>query len=100
MTDTMSTMGAYTKMVAKALVKNKDDLLFSLIPGAADAVLFDYEQIKRRGALTMFPDGRQVFSWDGKPLVEFYQIESAIDGNGRITMTQPYRMLTQKKGVP
>jgi len=34
-----------------------------------------------RAALHVFPDGREVFLWDFKPLVEFYPPTFRMDGN-------------------
>ena len=81
----------------KVLMENhsaqKDKLIKTAIGTNNDWVLFDLSQIAKRGQRNIFPDGREVFIWDGKPLIEFYPIETSFDGT-KMTVTQKYRVYT------
>ena len=45
------------------------------------AYMIDIEQFKRHGLRKLFPDGREEFSYDGKPLFEVMPLEFAKEGD-------------------
>ena len=71
------------RLIAKAILKT----------GGADsaaAIFIDHNLIKRHGTMTHFPDGREIFAWDGKPVIEFYPPTMDLDGVN-MKISQNYR---------
>jgi hypothetical protein len=74
-------------------VRQKEELIKTAIGINDNAILLDLSSVPRRGQRNVFPDGREVFVWDGKPIIEFYPIETSSDG-AKMTVTQRYRIYT------
>jgi len=60
-----------------------------------ECVIVTPDRIRRHGVIAKLADGREVFSWDGKPLIEFYPIETSFDATEmKMKVTQKYRLYT------
>lgn len=87
-----------------------DDLVGHLSSGLAgkkDAIISEvldrelgagwkYAEIRTRGTMTTYPNGREVFSIDGKPLLEFWPVElteEKTEMGWKIHASQRYRAL-------
>lgn len=81
------------EMLSDKHITSKDSLILDAIERRDGTALIFLSQARHRGSITQFPDGREVFSWDGKPLIEFYPIQTSLDGL-KMTVTQKYRTLT------
>lgn len=81
------------KSAAKELSDKKDSLIKEAITFmiGEDWVL---EDIKRRGTFGIFPDGKEVFSFDGRSLLEFHGISSQANiGSLKTTIELMYKKL-------
>lgn len=56
-------------------------------------MIYDAEDLKQNGRLEFYPNGTSVFSYKGKPLLEFSQFETVFEDN-KATLTQKYRRLS------
>lgn len=53
----------------------------------------DIEDLKQNAKVDVYADGTSIFSYKGKPLLEFTKIEIVFEGN-KATLTQKYRRLS------
>ncbi|OHD24896.1 MAG: hypothetical protein A2Y38_16320 [Spirochaetes bacterium GWB1_59_5] len=81
------------KDAAAIVVSNKDNqILSSILRVCPGFTMSDISEIMRRGRIDVYPDKTEVFHWDGQPLIKFWPMELNME-NGKITATQPYRVL-------
>lgn len=81
-------------MLSGRVVLSKDQLIKEVIlkNDGIECAVIDLDRVKLRGTMTSWPNGRETFYWDGKPLIEFYPIQTFFDGV-KTTVTQKYRTL-------
>lgn len=83
----------YIEMLSRKHTASKDSLILDAIERRDGTALIFLSQAKHRGLITQFPDGREIFVWDGKPLIEFYPITTSFDGT-KMKVEQKYRLYT------
>ena len=81
--------------LATSMIGKVDDLIKEAITKEIGEG-WTLEDVKLRGIIGKMPDGSQVFSFDGKPLLQFYDIEVEMKYKGfntYIVGTQQYKQL-------
>jgi hypothetical protein len=87
-------MKQYIDVLTERYSLSKDQLISEVIlkNDGIECAVVDLDRVKLHGTITRWPDGRETFEWDGKPLIEFYPIQTSFDGT-KMTVTQKYRTL-------
>jgi hypothetical protein len=86
---------AKSRLVCQMLMENKEALILSAIrhsTGQSD----DIVNVKHRCDLMIQANGRELFSFDGKPMIQFYPPESRSVTEGfstRVVFEQDYKLL-------
>lgn len=86
---------------AEQQARSKDNILLTELGklGVYDAL---NTKNPKRGQVFIYPDKREVFVWDGVPLIEFFPMEmrteSGPDGAVKIVVDQKYKVLTKGGG--
>ena len=87
-------MQQYIDILSERYSASKDRLIKEAIlkNDGVECAVIDGDRVKLHGTMTHWPDGRETFEWYGKPLIEFYPIQTSFDGT-KMTVTQKYRTL-------
>jgi len=82
--------------LAKGFAVGKDEIIKSVILATGETDL-SLESIKRKGECCIYPDGTELFSWGGKPLVRFSKMQPTGE-DGKMGLSQPYEILVDTAG--
>lgn len=80
----------HVKALIKSQIAQKEEIIKKAIGISNYFIILNSEQISKRGQINIFPDGRELFIWDGKPIIEFYPPKYSFNGT-ILTVTQNYR---------
>lgn len=84
--------------IAKQQAQSRDNILVTALEtlGVSVSDALDAKN-PRRGQVLVYPDKREVFVWDGIPLIEFFPMtmrqELGPDGSVKIVVDQKYKVL-------
>lgn len=91
-----SVVSRITADISVSMGVGKDSVIMQAITntGISGFMMFGSDDFRRRGRFEVYPDKTEIFLWDGKPLIEFQPMELNME-NGKITASQPYRLLSR-----
>jgi hypothetical protein len=80
----------------REVISSKEKVIHTLITKETGSAIIDIEVVKQRGMLEVFPDGSEVFRWDGAPRIVFFPIGITHHG-GKAQITQQYQILLDEE---
>lgn len=89
-------MDVFSSQLATELARSFDAIVRSQISGVLGHDNWTPGEMAPRCEIRCYPDGREVFSFDDRALVEFYPIKVETEyknSSARLIATRPYRML-------
>lgn len=85
------------RQMSRSLAGGVDDILRKAIIAHTGSEAIDLTDLARRGRLAKFPDGTEVFSYDGVDLIRFWPVrfcQSSDSDCYRLRAVQDYQLLS------